>query len=52
MYPVLTQLRSGFLCESKLEKDDSGRLFESYPTGVRELKAAVEDWPGYVHVSF
>ena len=51
-FPVPTQLQSGILCESKLENDDSGRLFESYPAGVRELKAAVEDWPGYVHVSF
>ena len=51
-FPVLTQLHSGILCESKLENDDSGKLFEPYPTGVRELKAAVEDWPGYVHVTF
>ena len=51
-FPVLTQLHSGILCESKLENDDSGGLFESYPTGVRELKAAIEDWPEYVHISF
>ena len=34
------------------ENDERGRLFVSYATGVRELKAAVEDWPGYVHISF
>ena len=51
-FTVLTQLQSGILCESKLENDGRGRLFVSYATGVRELKAAVEDWPGYVHISF
>ena len=51
-FPLLTQFQSGILCESKLENDDRGRLFVSYPTGVCELKAAVEDWPGYVDISF